>query len=45
MRITLMGVLVVVGTAVLVVILLDRVKRDLERKKGKSDGQPNNNDS
>lgn len=43
MRITLMGVLVVVGTAVLVVILLDRVKRDLDRKKGKSDGQPNNN--
>ena len=42
MRITLLGILVVVGTLVLLVVVLDRVGRDLNQEKGNGDEQPNN---
>jgi len=39
MRITVVGVLIVIGTVVLLALIADRVGRDLDRSKGKRDEQ------
>lgn len=45
MRITLLGVLVVVGSLVLLVVVLDQIGRNQNRNKGNGDEQPNNDAS